>query len=188
MIESTQTLLRRVQDGDEQALDTLVGRFRVRLTRWAHGRLPAHVRALADTDDVVQDALVRTMRHFAAFDPRSDTALEAYVRRALLNRIREEIRRRRGEASVTTALSDGLASDAPSPASLAETAEARSRYEHALGALDEDDRLAIIGRIELGYTFAEVASLVGKRTPDAARKHTERALRALAEQLRDARG
>ena len=62
-------------------------------------------------------------------------------------------------------------------------ADARSRYEAGLSRLEEDERLAIIGRLELGYTFAEVASLIDKRTPDAARKHTERALRRLAEQM-----
>ena len=101
----------------------------------------------------------------------------------LLNRVREEIRRRQTEASKRDDLSADHVDDGLTPVEAALHADARSRYEAGLSRLEEDERLAIIGRLELGYTFAEVASLIDKRTPDAARKHTERALRRLAEQM-----
>jgi RNA polymerase sigma-70 factor (ECF subfamily) len=61
------------------------------------------------------------------------------------------------------------------------------RYERALARLDLVEREAIIGRVEMGYTFQELADALGKPTPDAARKATERALIKLAEEMRRAR-
>ena len=181
--EPTATLLRRAQDGDARALGDLILKFRPRLVRWAHGRLPAQARSIADTDDIVQETLVRTVRNLAHFEVRSDGGLDAYFRRALLNRVREEIRRRQTEASKRDDLPAERIDAGPTPIETALDAEARGRYEAGLAQLEEEERLAVIGRLELGYTFAEVASLIDKKTPDAARKHTERALRKLAGQM-----
>ena len=181
--EPTASLLRRAQEGDARALGDLIAKFRPRLQRWVHGRLPTHARTIADTDDVVQETLIRTVRNLSRFEVRNDGGLDAYFRRALLNRVREEIRRRQTEVTRRDDLPDEQADDAPTPIESVLEAEAHGRYEAGLAQLEEDERLAIIGRLELGYTFAEVASLIGKRTPDAARKHTTRALRKLAERM-----
>lgn len=185
--EPTVDLLRRAQEGDARALSDLLAKFRPRLQRWARGRLPSHARGIADTDDIVQETLVRTVRNLSHFKVRSDVGLDAYLRRALLNRVREEIRRRQTEASKREPLPAEWADAGPTPVEAALNTEARDRYETGLAELEENERLAIIGRLELGYTYAEVASLIDMRTPDAARKHTARALRKLAEQMHGGR-
>jgi len=58
--------------------------------------------------------------------------------------------------------------------------EAVERYELALAQLNSAEREAIIARIELGQTFAEVAGALGKPTPEAARMAVNRALARLA--------
>ena len=58
--------------------------------------------------------------------------------------------------------------------------EAVERYESALAQLTSGEREAIIARIELGQTFAEVAAALGKPTPEAARMAVNRALSRLA--------
>jgi len=56
-------------------------------------RLPRYARDMTDTDDLVQEALIGTFRNFAAFEHRGEWALQAYLRRAVTNRIRDELRR-----------------------------------------------------------------------------------------------
>ena len=57
------------------------------------------------------------------------------------------------------------------------------RYEAALARLREEDRDLVIGRIELGLTFEELAEAVGKPSTDAARKAAQRALVKLIEEM-----
>lgn len=56
-------------------------------------------------------------------------------------------------------------------------------YEEALGRLRGEEREAIILKVELGYTYEEVARLLEKPTADAAHKATKRALVRLAEEM-----
>ena len=93
--ESTFQLLERVRGGDDVALDTLLGRYLPRLQRWARGRLPRWARDLTDTDDLVQETLLRSFRQMERFEPRTEGALHAYLRQAVVNRIRDELRHRR---------------------------------------------------------------------------------------------
>ena len=58
-------------------------------------RAPAQVgRDLADTDDLVQDTLLQTFKRIGDFEPRGIGALQAYLRQVILNRLRDELRRK----------------------------------------------------------------------------------------------
>lgn len=184
MTDTTLDLLAKAHHGDSAALAEFVQHFRPRLRQWAHNRLPSWSRSLADTDDLVQDVLLRTMQRLPVIETNGEAGLEFYLRRALLNRVREEIRRARPAAALHVELSDTVPSSAPSPFDETQAHESRARYDRALETLDHDDRLAIVARFELGYSFAEMAGLLSKRTPDAARKHTERAVLLLAARMR----
>jgi DNA-directed RNA polymerase specialized sigma24 family protein len=61
------------------------------------------------------------------------------------------------------------------------TRQGIDRYEAALAVLDAEDREAIVGRMELRYTYQELADAWGKPSADAARKAVERAIKRLAE-------
>ena len=91
--ESSLDLLERAQAGDAVALDALITRYLPRMRRWATGRLPFWARDLADTQDLVQETVIQSFRHLERFEIRGEGALQAYLRQALLNRIRSEIRR-----------------------------------------------------------------------------------------------
>lgn len=91
--ETTGFLLERVRAGDRPALDALLARYLPRLSRWARGRLPRWTRDLSDTHDLVQDTLLRTFKHIERFEPRGDLALQVYLRQAVANRVRDELRR-----------------------------------------------------------------------------------------------
>lgn len=183
---STVTLLARARAGDADALERLFERHRAPLRRWAAGRLPRWARELSDTDDLVQDTLLRTFNRIREFEPRGVGALQAYLRQAVLNRIREELRRK-GRRPEMTEL-DGLEQDGgDSPLEQAIGREAVEAYEQALDRLRPEEREVIVARIEMGCTYEEIAEALDKPTPDAARKAAQRALVRLAEELRRAR-
>lgn len=177
--ESSLSLLLRAQQGDGVAIEALMARYLGRLQRWASGRIPPSVRGLLDTNDVVQDALLGTFQRLDHFTPRHDGALMAYLRTAVANRIRTELRRHR-PANAPEVDADALPADEPSPLELAVGRAKFARYERALAALDEDDRAAIIGRFEMGYSYDALARALQRPSSDAARKLVERAVRRLA--------
>jgi DNA-directed RNA polymerase specialized sigma24 family protein len=57
------------------------------------------------------------------------------------------------------------------------------RYETALRSLSDDDRELVIGRNEMGLTYAELARITGKPSADAVRMAVSRALLRLAEAM-----
>ena len=181
--ESTFRLLDRARAGDQEALERLFARHLKPLQRWASGRLPGWARDLADTDDLVQDTLVQTFKRIESFEPRGVGALQAYLRQAVLNRIRDELRRKGRRPEVADL--DGRELDrASSPLEQAIGQEAVDRYERALVRLKSEEREAIIARVEMGYSYEELAEALGKPTPDAARKAAQRALVRLAEEMK----
>src|SRR6187402_2193956 len=112
-VESTHRLLERARAGDEEATNQLFARHVRPLQRWASGRLPKWARDMTDTDDLVQETLLQTFKRIEQFEPRGVGALNAYLRQAVLNRIREELRRK-GRRPDATGLS-ALEADGQSP-------------------------------------------------------------------------
>ena len=179
-LESTLVLLARVRQGDRDALDQLFSRCLPPLRRWARGRLPAAARGALDTQDLVQDTVLNSLRRLDQFESRHEGALQAYLRQAVLNRIRDEARRfsRRPPAAE---LSDAHPSDSASPLDIAIGRQGVARYEAALQRLRPADREAIIGRLELQYDYQELATILGKPSANAARVAVTRALARLME-------
>lgn len=184
--ESTVYLLDRARAGDADAVNRLFERYVPRLRRWAGGRLPSWARDLADTQDLVQEAAIQTFRNIEGFEYRGEGAFLAYLRQAVMNRIRDEVRRS-VRSPAATDVSTGLIDASPSPLEQAVGAELLDAYEAALDRLTGPEREAIIGRIELGLTYPELATAMGKPGPDAARMAVVRALVRLGEEMgRDA--
>jgi RNA polymerase sigma-70 factor, ECF subfamily len=183
--DATLTLLRRASEGDREAADLLFARYAPALHRWARGRLPRWARDIADTHDLVQDAMMQTFRNLKGFDYRGEGALHAYLRQAVMNRIREELRKRQRRPEAET-LDTGFAADATSPLEAAIGQETLARYDAALARLTGEEREAVIGRLELGLSHQEVADALGKPSADAARMTVARALARLAREMETA--
>jgi len=181
-LEATSVLLERVRAGDDAALDTLVSRYLIPLRRWASGRLPAWARDLRDTDDIVQDTLIGTLRHLDGFEVRKDGALHAYLRQSIGKRIRDEIRRINRRPAVETA-HEAIEDRSPSPLEAAIGTEALANYERALATLSVEERDGVIARVEFGLGYPEIAAALGKVSPDAARMMVSRALLHLAREM-----
>lgn len=182
VVEPTVDVIRRVQSGDSTAREQLLARFLPLLRRWAHGRLPRQIRDMNDTDDLVQVTLVKALSRLGEFDSAGPGAFLAYLRMALLNQVRDEIRRhqRRPEhAQIDLELSD---CDAPPLIDQLVGSERVRAYEQALAALPKRQQGLIVMRVEFGMSYPEIAVEVGG-TPDAARVMVARAILLLSRQL-----
>jgi RNA polymerase sigma factor (sigma-70 family) len=182
--ESSYNLLRKAQAGDQVALNQLLGRYLPSLERWASGRMPASIRSMNDTGDIVQEAVINALRNLSTLEHRSDSALLAYLRQAVKNRIVDQYRRH-NRRPLREEIPDDLPAAATNPLEAAIGAEALERYERALAKLSDDDRQAIVLRVEFAQDFGEIAAQMGKPSVAAARMAVTRALKRLAVAMRD---
>ena len=179
---ATETLLKRWQGGDGCAREALVARYLPVLKRLAHNRLPPQARDLAATEDLVQLTVIKVLDRLDTFTPEGPGALLAYLRTALMNTLRDELRRcKRLPQRVDAEILDGRPASAPTPIEQVLSEQALAAYESALATLKPVDRDLVSLRIEFGLDYAEIASLSGLRTANAARMRVSRALLQLAE-------
>jgi RNA polymerase sigma-70 factor (ECF subfamily) len=181
-MQSTVDLLTLAKTGDDRAVDALFERCVPPLRRWARGRLPSGARGLLETQDVVQDAVFNVLRRLDKFEARHHGALLAYLRQAVLNRIRDEARTlARRPAPVE--LDDQHPAGGASPLELAIDHNDLERYEAALARLRPSDREAIVLRIEMQESYEEVARALGRPNANAARTFVVRALYKLYQEM-----
>lgn len=180
--DSTLDVLARARTGDGEAARVLIERTVGPLRRWARGRLPYYARGGANTEDVVQDAVVKALARVDHFEHRSVDGMQAYLRESVRNRIRDEVRRvtRRG---VAQELPEVLHDHGYSPLEELIRKERSDRYLAALRTLKPNERMAIIFRIEHHHSFEEIAQKLGKASPDAARMAVTRAVKRLADAI-----
>ena len=181
--DTTSRLLIRAKQGDGDALNILFERHIPILKRWATGRLARWARDIADTQDLVQETVLETFKRIEAFEPRGQGALRAYLRQALLNRIRNEFRRA-SRHQATESLNPGVPSLETSPLDAAIRDQQLTRYHAALDRLSPQERDLITARLEMGLSYEELAEVFRKPSWNAARMATVRALLRLAEELK----
>ncbi len=181
--EPTVELIIKARRGDGAALDAILQRCLPSLTRWAHGRLPHSVRGHLDTNDVVQDAVLHIIEKLDTFEPRHVGAMQGYLRRSVINRIRDEVRRIKRRQPAPPELLDDMPSDDESPLERAIASEAYDRYCAALRRLRSKDREIVVARVEAQWTTHEIATRFGFLSQDAARMAVNRAIGRLTTQL-----
>lgn len=143
-------------------------------------------RGLCDTDDLVQVTLLRVLKHMEGFEPRHEGAFLGYLRRVLINAMRDEIRRsaRRGRQEE---LGESLVDPGPSPLETAIGHDALERYDAAFAKLAQEHQEAIFMRMEMGFTYEQIAEALNKRTANAARMIVSRSLARLAQEMEEPR-
>jgi RNA polymerase sigma factor (sigma-70 family) len=177
----TKTLLSRIRRGDSVALSRL---FRVQgenLRRWTRGKLPTWARRLTDSVDLVQETLFQTFQRLDRFDHRGKGSLQAYLRQSVRNRITDQMRTvgRRPTVPVDDALRT-RAWPGKSPFDHAVDVEWSDRYKAALTRLSPDEQNLVVGSLELGQSYEQLALVTGRATPGAARIAARRAVQKLA--------
>jgi len=180
--DSTIQVLERARSGDRSAARILLERALPPLMRWAHGRIPRSGRGPADTEDLVQDAVVQTLKRIDSFEHRNVGALQAFMREVVINRVRDIARRvqRRG---VPVEPPDDLEDSQPTPLERAIMSQKTERFVDALHRLRPVDRQAVIWRVELGYSYEDIATRLGKPSVAAARMAVKRAVERLAAEM-----
>jgi len=180
--DSLYALLRKAQRGDQNASDKLCREFLPDLKSLAHGRLPGQARGQMDTDDVVQEVFLKVIRRLDSFDPKHHDALRAYLYTSVVNRIKDEYKRRRPEVVNLEDVQD-LAARVATPLEEVIGHEMFERYEASLERLKPQEREMLVAKIELNLPYDQIARLFAKGTPAAARIAVRRALVRLAEEM-----
>jgi RNA polymerase sigma-70 factor (ECF subfamily) len=175
-------LVRRVKAGDSAALERLILRYFPRLRRWARRRLPPWARDVAETEDLVQETLFNAVRNLGTFEMHAEHSLRAYMKKALRNRVQDEIKRAVRHPP-GAALSDTLPVADPSPMEHAIAREDLWRCRAAIARLKPTDRGLILAVLSEDLSASELAARVGMRSPDAARIALSRAVRRLAREM-----
>jgi RNA polymerase sigma factor (sigma-70 family) len=135
-----------------------------------------------DSDDLLQDSLLRVFRHLPAVEPPQDGARLAYVHRAVANRFRDEWRvsaRRPRRVAMSVDLLDRNRS----PLDALMDRERAAHCRLALARLSPKQRLAVVAGAEWSRDYRVLATILGKPSPDAARVALGRAVARLSREL-----
>jgi RNA polymerase sigma factor (sigma-70 family) len=170
--KSTARPLERIGGGGREALEHLAERYFQILRRLADALLPGSVRPFVDIDDLVQTTLNRALTHWGDFVPRHEGAFLAYLRRLMRDQIMDEIRRVRSQPFAGPLEERDTGADAP------------EAYEAALAELTEVQQGAVIMRLELGFSYAEIAEALQIQSTNAARTLIARAIVEIAAAMR----
>jgi RNA polymerase sigma factor (sigma-70 family) len=178
---TTAELIVKVRDGDRAAENEIVRRNLPELRRFAHGRLPHSARERGDTDDLVQDTMLKALPRLGSFDSQRAGSFQSYLRVSLKNRVTDAVRRsiRRPPGDPLVDVADG----APSPADAMSTAEMEACYRGALKRLRPADRPLVIAHVEREWSSAQIAKAFAKPSTDAARVAVSRAMQRLVREM-----
>jgi RNA polymerase sigma factor (sigma-70 family) len=173
--DSTISLLPLAARGDRQAIDILVERMRPYLRRFGRGRLPRWARSRGDTEDLVDESLIRALKHLPRFENQTIKDFRAWLHTVFRNLVTDE-KRFVGRVGVGRELPADVEDPGLSPEEqVVEQAQA-SVFEQALKRLGPRDRRFIVYRLQHGCSFQELADALDKPSADAARMTYNRAL------------
>lgn len=180
--ESTVELVLKARAGNRFAVEALLQRCLPALRRWAHGRLPPAARDSMDTGDLVQEVVIKVLSRLDTFEPQHVGAMQALLRTAVINRVRDEVRRV-GRRPAPAELPDSIPSGDETPEEIVIRKQAYDRYHAALAHLRSKDRELVVARIEAQWTVQEITQYFGFSTTPAARMAVTRALKRLVKEL-----
>jgi len=174
----TLALLGRARGGDEAGWRELYERYHDPLLFWVRTHLGPGLRRHLQSEDVLQSAALVWFRDLERFEYRGKGSLQRFLRRLILNKIKDRAdffgaARRAGAVTLDeTALSAGGDVGYRDP-------ETYDRLERALAVLpDELREVVLLHKVE-GLPTQEIAERMGK-TDDAVRKAYSRAIAKLA--------
>ncbi len=148
-------LVARIGQGEIDAFDVLVARYRPRSLRFATHFLGAR----EDAEEAVQDAFVRAFRHLGRADP---DRFGAYLYRILLNRCRTLATRRLWWRRMAGPLDDGPDIGIPHPAAADAT---RDEIDQALAQLKPEYREAFLLKHVDDMSYQEMQQITGQSIP-----------------------
>ena len=148
-------LVARIGQGEIDAFDVLVARYRPRLLRFATHFLGTR----EDAEEAVQDAFVRAFRGLGRADP---NRFGAYLYRILVNRCRTVATRRMWWRRLAGPIDDAPEVGVPHPAAAAAT---RDEIDRALAQLKPEYREAFLLKHVDDMSYDEIQQITGKSIP-----------------------
>jgi len=167
---------------DSTSVDALVQRCLPSVQRWAHRKVPRSSRGDFDTKDLVQEAALRMLKRRSLFRPRHAQSVQAYLRRTVLNLVRDEARRI-ARRPMLVDIGEDLPCERTGPIEIIFRHELRERYEQALRTLRPKDQRLIVASIDREHHVNDIARICGLRSPAAARVAVARACNRLVQKL-----
>lgn len=190
-LETTLRLAHAAKAGDRGALSDLFERYEPRVRRIVALRLGKPIHRVAEFDDLVQDTLLRALKGFERFEPRSVGEFRNWLASCAVSAIRDHERgrqakkrgsgeeRRFADLGVEPLSATIFAGSTPSPSKIAIDNERENELELAILQLNERYREAIILRYLCEMSPEEVAETMGFTNTQNARNAYHRALKRL---------
>jgi RNA polymerase sigma-70 factor (ECF subfamily) len=187
--EPFERTLERAARGDESAWRTIVDLYYARV----FGLIKAHCSDPDLAEEITQSTFCTIASKLRAYEEQGK--FESWLFHIAMNRLRDEMRRRKRHAASTDEQAlQGLAA-APMGTGGTESAEAlggvdpetREKLRLALARLSESDQITIHLRHVAGLSFARIAEVLGQPIGTVLARH-HRALRKLKELLEQAGG
>ncbi len=187
---STETLVRRVGEGDASAIPRLLTRHQPRLRRMIAIRLDPRLAARVDPSDVVQEALADAARRLPEYVRQPSHPFYPWLRQIAWERLvdlhrrhlrteKRDVARETPLANLSDAsvmqLAERLAASETSPSGHLVRDELRQRVRAALDRLGGNDREVLVLRHLEQLAVAEIAAITGV-SPGAVKVRHLRAL------------
>ncbi len=186
--EKTQDLLKHAREGDNDAVQALMDRYRDSLRRMIQMRLDQRLMRRVDVSDVIQDVLVEANRRLQDYlaEPKMDFHL--WIRQIAKDRIIDAHRRHRVSAKrsidreqpllapgnndqSTMELAGQLCDPSLTPAAAATRKEIAAQIEVAVQRLGDQDREIILMRHYEQLSNQEIAQALGLTEPAASMRY-----------------
>jgi RNA polymerase sigma-70 factor (ECF subfamily) len=173
-----ESLGRRLQCGDQEALATLLSEHRERLLRMIHLRMDRRLLGRVDADDVLQDAYVAATERLQHYADESTSSPFVWLRMIVLQTLidthrhhlgaqmrdayREvDLRGGRSPSSASASLAELLIGDLTSPSQAVARAETLEQVEQVIAAMDPLDREVLMMRHFEELSNREIAEILG---------------------------
>lgn len=151
MINETDAMLvARFRKGDLQALEALFGRYLEALHLFLVNLLRDHHQA----EDVLQETFLRALEHLDNVDP---DHVRGWLFKVAHQQALLSLRRRKGKATGSLDVSNGMPTQEPGPLELCESQDDCVRLQQLLERLPASQREVIHQRIYEGKRFREIA-------------------------------
>lgn len=166
-----EAVVRRVVGGDRSAWEDLIRLYARRIYAAARSRLKSSEAA----EEVTQSVLATVHESISRGRYRDEGRFESWLFRIVMNRVRDEARRRARDLRLTRGLADR-----PRPASPGDDEQTHTNADllRAIAALPEADQEVISLRHHAGLSFTSIAAMLGTPMGTVLARH-HRALKKL---------
>jgi RNA polymerase sigma-70 factor (ECF subfamily) len=149
----TEILIRRCQQGDQQAMGALIRQHQNYVYRLCYLIMGNE----QDAEDMTQETFIRASRALPRFEIREGASFEAWLYRIAVNRCRSRMRRKWYQALPWPGFAPRIVSQEPQPDRLAVQSEQRAEIMAAINSLNEKHRMVVILRYYAGFSNEEIA-------------------------------